>query len=49
MGLRQLHLGERVRLGVRAEYFNLFNPTNFGGPFNLWDFRAMERSLNSAK
>jgi hypothetical protein len=35
LGLRQFHLGERVRLGVRAEYFKLFNHPNFGGPFNL--------------
>jgi hypothetical protein len=33
---RQFHLTERIKLDLRAEYFNVFNHPNFGSPLTLW-------------
>ncbi len=33
---RQFRLGERMRLDLRAEYFNVFNHPNFGSPRGEW-------------
>jgi hypothetical protein len=35
---RRFALTERLRLDVRAEYFNVFNHPAFASPFNLWGY-----------
>jgi hypothetical protein len=52
---RQFNLTERVKLDVRAEYFNVFNHPMFGlpgsqcNPDGFWGIRAARRFLLSAK
>jgi hypothetical protein len=42
---RQFHLTERVRLEVRAEYFNVFNHPNFDSPSSLWGLTSYTEPL----
>ena len=34
---RRFNLTERVKLDIRAEYFNVFNHPMFGAPGSMWD------------
>jgi len=53
---RRFNLAERVKLDLRAEYFNVFNHPMFGAPggnqpntgFGIWDFGKVDTTTNEA-